>query len=65
MTNNKYDLEERLIDFAVSITDIIEVLPNTRIGNYIAGQLVRSGCSPALNYGEAHLPSQEMISFIR
>ena len=53
MTNNKYDLEERLIDFAVSITDIIEVLPNTRIGNYIAGQLVRSGCSPALNYGEA------------
>ena len=53
MTNNKYDLEERLIDFAVSITDIIEVLPNTRIGSYIAGQLVRSGCSPALNYGEA------------
>ena len=42
-----------MIDFAVSITDIIEVLPNTRIGNYIAGQLVRSGCSPALNYGEA------------
>lgn len=53
MTNNKYDLEERLIDFAVNITDIIEALPNSRIGNYIAGQLVRSGCSPALNYGEA------------
>jgi four helix bundle protein len=53
MANNKYDLEERLIDFAVNITDIIEALPSTRIGNYIAGQLVRSGCSPALNYGEA------------
>src|ERR1700759_1791891 len=53
MTNNKYDLEERLIDFAVTISDITEALPNTRIGNYIAGQLVRSGCSPALNYGEA------------
>ena len=50
---NKYDLEERLIDFAVTIADIIEALPNTRLGNYIAGQLVRSGCSPALNYGEA------------
>lgn len=53
MTNNKYDLEERLIDFAVIVADIIEALPNTRLGNYIAGQLVRSGCSPALNYGEA------------
>src|SRR6201996_8089305 len=52
-TANKYDLEERLIDFAVIISDIIEALPNTRLGNYIAGQLIRSGCSPALNYGEA------------
>src|ERR1700761_9845609 len=52
-TANKYDLEERLIDFAVIISDIIEALPNTRFGNYIAGQLIRSGCSPALNYGEA------------
>src|ERR1700761_2207873 len=52
-TANKYDLEERLIDFAVIIADITEALPNTRFGNYIAGQLVRSGCSPALNYGEA------------
>jgi len=51
--SNKYDLEERLIDFAVVIDDIVEALPNTRLGNYIAGQLVRSGCSPALNYGEA------------
>src|SRR6195952_4182392 len=54
MTNaTKYDLEDRLIDFAVMIADITEALPNTRIGNYIAGQLVRSGCSPGLNYGEA------------
>jgi four helix bundle protein len=54
MTNNtKYDLEERLIDFAVIVSDIVEGLPATRMGNYLAGQLVRSGCSPALNYGEA------------
>lgn len=51
--DTKYDLEERLIDFAVIIADITEALPNTRMGNYIAGQLVRSGCSPSLNYGEA------------
>ncbi|TSJ38704.1 four helix bundle protein [Mucilaginibacter corticis] len=53
MADNKFDLEERLIDFAVIISNIVEGLPNTRLGNYIAGQLVRSGCSPALNYGEA------------
>ena len=49
----KYDLEERLITFAVRIIDVVESLPRTRAGNHIAGQLVRSGTSPALNYGEA------------
>ncbi len=50
---NRLDLEERLIDFAVLIIEISKLLPNTRIGNHLAGQLVRSGTSPALNYGEA------------
>jgi four helix bundle protein len=49
----KYDLDERLIDFAGVIIVITESLNNTRAGNYIAGQLVRSGTSPALHYGEA------------
>jgi four helix bundle protein len=53
MGTHKYDLEDRLIDFAIIVDDIVEALPNTRLGNYIAGQLIRSGCSPALNYGEA------------
>jgi four helix bundle protein len=48
----KYDLDERLIDFAVLIIAITESLYNTRTGNHIAGQLVRSGTSPALHYGE-------------
>jgi len=47
------DLENRLIDFAVKATDIGENLPNTRLGNHLAGQLIRSGTAPALNYGEA------------
>ena len=48
-----FDLEERLIDFAVRIIRIAESLPKTKIGNHIAGQLVRCGTSPAPNYGEA------------
>ncbi|MBN2315396.1 MAG: four helix bundle protein [Sedimentisphaerales bacterium] len=51
--DKKYDLEKRLIDFAVQIINLVETLPNTRAGNHIAGQLVRSGTSPAPNYGEA------------
>lgn len=47
------DLENRLIDFAVKATDIGENLPNTRLGNHLAGQLIRSSTAPALNYGEA------------
>jgi len=48
-----YDLQERLIEFAVRVLKVAEALPNTRIGNHVAGQLVRSGTSPASNYGEA------------
>ena len=49
----KYDLDERLINFADMIIDISEFLPKSFAGNHIAGQLVRSGTAPALNYGEA------------
>ena len=50
---NKLELEERLIDFAVLIIEISGELPKTNIGLHLSGQLVRSGTSPALNYGEA------------
>ena len=53
MVYNKIDLVERLTDFSVSIINIAEKLPNTRPGNYLAGQMIRSGTSPALHYGEA------------
>ncbi|MCX6304636.1 MAG: four helix bundle protein [Bacteroidetes bacterium] len=48
-----YDLEDRLIRFAVMIANLAETLPDTMFGRYIAGQIIRSACSPALNYGEA------------
>lgn len=44
----KFDLEERPIDFVLILDEIIEQLPNTRLANHLAGQLVRSGSSPAL-----------------
>ena len=47
------DLEERLITFANQIIDITEALPNSRAAIHLSGQLLRSGTSPALNYGEA------------
>lgn len=50
---NKFELEERLVDFAVIIIEIVNELPNTKAGNQLASQLVRCGTSPALNYGEA------------
>ena len=49
----KYDLEQRLIEFAVRIIDIAEALPKTFVCKHLGGQLVRSGTSPALNYAEA------------
>lgn len=51
--NRKFDLEDRLIEFAVLIIKTTESLNNTKAGNHISGQLVRSGISPALQYGEA------------
>ena len=50
---NQKQLEERLINFAVQIMKISDMLPNNRSGSTIGNQLVRSGTSPALNYGEA------------
>jgi four helix bundle protein len=46
-------LEERLIDFAVRIVILSANLPKTTAGKHIAGQIMRSGTSPAPNYGEA------------
>ncbi len=51
--NKDYDLEDRLIDYSVRIINISEALPDTRAGRHVSGQLLRSGTSPAPNYGEA------------
>ena len=47
------DIQERLINFAVSIINLCSELPKTQAGKHVAGQLLRSGTSPAPNYAEA------------
>ena len=47
------ELEERLIDFAVRVVKLTTRLPRTAAGKHIAAQILRSGTSPAANYGEA------------
>lgn len=47
------ELEDRLINFAVRVIKLSARLPKTSAGKHIAGQILRSGTSPAPNYGEA------------
>ena len=49
----KYDLEERLVNYTCRMIYVVEALPGTRAGNYIAGQLIKSYHSPTFSYGEA------------
>ena len=51
--SRKFDLEDRLLEFASAVIDLSESLPATRSGNHIAGQVLRSGTSPYPNHGEA------------
>jgi four helix bundle protein len=51
--NRKFDLEERLLQFASAIIDLSEKLPDSRAGNHVAGQILRSGTSPYPTHGEA------------
>lgn len=52
-TGRVYDLSDRLVSFAADVIALVESLPDSRAANHIAGQLLRSGTSPAPNYGEA------------
>ena len=51
--DNKFDLEDRLIDFAARCIKAASALPSNMAGQHLMDQLTRSGTSPALNYGEA------------
>lgn len=51
--NKKFDLESRFVDFAVSAAIFSKGLPHDVVGLYYGDQLLRSGGSAALNFGEA------------
>jgi four helix bundle protein len=46
------ELADRLLDFAARIGKVADALPDSRLGRHVAGQLIRSGTSPAPNYEE-------------
>jgi len=52
METPKYDREDRLVEYTCRMIDVVESLPDSRAGNYIAGQLIKSCHSPAFNYIE-------------
>ena len=51
--NRRFDLEDRMLEFASAVIDLSEMLPDRRAGNHVAGQILRSGTSPYPNHGEA------------
>jgi len=53
MRGTRYDLEDRLVDFAVRICTLTDRFPSTALAKHVATQMMRSGTSPLANYGEA------------
>jgi four helix bundle protein len=49
----EFDLQDRLIEYAVRIIALSEAIPETKAGKHVSSQILRSGTSPAPNYGEA------------
>ena len=39
--------------FQCGCIDVLDDISNSKAGNHLQGQIIRSGTSPALNYGEA------------
>ena len=49
----RYDLEERLLEYAARIVRFAEALPQTDAARHVCCQLLRSGTSPMAQHGEA------------
>src|ERR1700730_17644817 len=45
----RFDLEERLLAFSARIIELVDLLPNTRAGNHVAGQMLRFKTLPCGN----------------
>jgi len=49
----KFDLEDRLVDFACMCLEVCDLLPGTKAGQNLEYQLSKSSTASALVYGEA------------
>jgi four helix bundle protein len=49
----KFDLEDRTVRFTCDVLKLVESLPDSKVCNHLASQLLRSGTAPSLVYGEA------------
>jgi four helix bundle protein len=49
----KFDLEERLLDYAAGIVRFTDTMNHSPAGAHVAGQLLRSGTAALPNHGEA------------
>jgi four helix bundle protein len=50
---SKFDLEDRLVDFACMCLEVCDLLPSTKTGQNLEYQLSKSSTASALVYGEA------------
>jgi four helix bundle protein len=51
--NSRFDLEERLLDYAANIVRVAESIRVSPAGTHVANQMLRSGTSVLPNHGEA------------
>ena len=52
MSPRRYDLEDRLLEFAVRVIGVTTSLERSRAATHIGDQLLRAGTSPYGNHGE-------------
>jgi four helix bundle protein len=50
---NKFEMENRLIDFSVRVVKCIEMLEKRNVDLHLKDQIIRSCTACSLNYGEA------------
>ena len=49
---NKSEMEQRLVKYSVDILEVADGMRKDYMGKHLASQIIRSGSSVALNYGE-------------
>jgi len=50
---SKHDLEDRLVQFTVSVLQLTEQLPNTKIEQQLSLRMIKSSTAASINYARA------------